>query len=337
MKRLSASGIIAAILLGLAVASGNAGNFDNPVSISRTNPDPWVYQGANGFYYGLSTHEHNNDIVMFRSTNLVALYQGKGKVVWQAPAVGWNTHDIWAPELHEIEGAFYIYYSGGNGARQSCGVLKCAGGDPYHDAWSDAGRLHSPAADDWAIDGTVLQQNGHLYFIWSDISPDNVKKQNLFISRMSSPTALTGPRVELSRPEFPFECHGDPKIIDAVNEGPEILQHNDQTFLVYSCSFCATRYYNLGCLSCNRQADPLVASNWTKSAVSIFKEGNGLYGPGHCSFTKSPSGREDWLVYHAMVSTNEYKRYVCMQKFTWNPDGTPNFGTPQKTGIANPE
>jgi GH43 family beta-xylosidase len=58
---------------------------------------------------------------------------------------------------------------------------------------------------------------------------------------------------------------------------------------------------------------------------------------GHCSFPKSPSGREDWLVYHAMLGPRDPRRYVCLQKFAWNADGTPNFGTPRKTDISNPE
>lgn len=333
-------GLFVAMLIATAavLAASAAETFDNPVSVERSHPDPWVFKHTDGYYYGLSTHEGHADIVMYRGTNLVTLYRSANKVVWRAPATGWNTKDIWAPELHLIDGAFYIYYSGGNGTKQSSGVLKCAGGDPFNGTWTDAGRLYSPTADDWAIDGTVLVQNGRLYFIWSGETPDNMRMQKLFISRMSSPTALTGPRVEISRPTFPFERCGDPKIIEDVNEGPEVLQHGDKTFVIYSCSFCGTHHYKLGMLSCDRKADPMVPANWTKSSVPVFQEGNGLHGVGHCSFTRSPSGQEDWLVYHAMLNDkNDQPRYACMQKFIWNADGTPNFGTPQKTGVPVPK
>ncbi len=325
-------------LFGCFLGADASETFNNPVTTNRTNPDPFVFKDASGCYYGLSTHEGHNNIVMFRGTNLLTLYRGEHRVVWPAPASGWNTRDIWAPELHLIDGKFYIYYSGGNGKKQNTGVLKCAGADPYNGTWTDAGRLFSPEADDWAIDGTVLQQNGNLYFIWSGETPDNMKIQKLFISKMSSPTALTGPRVEISRPTFSFERHGNPKIIEDVNEGPEILQHGDRTFLIYSCSFCGTHYYNLGMLRCDADADPMVPAHWTKSTVSVFHEANGLFGPGHCSFTKSPDGREDWLVYHAMLNDrNDQPRYVCMQPFTWNKNGTPDFGEPRKTGVPAPK
>ena len=55
----------------------------------------------------------------------------------------------------------------------------------------------------------------------------------------------------------------------------------------------------------------------------------GVYGPGHNSFVKSPDGKEDWIVYHgAKFSGAGWNRNVRMQKFDWNKDGTPNFGSP---------
>jgi hypothetical protein len=55
-----------------------------------------------------------------------------------------------------------------------------------------------------------------------------------------------------------------------------------------------------------------------------------VFGPGHNGFFRSPDGTEDWIVYHA--KTNAFYTYrgreTRAQKFTWNPDGTPNFGEP---------
>ena len=60
----------------------------------------------------------------------------------------------------------------------------------------------------------------------------------------------------------------------------------------------------------------------------------GVYGVGHASFTVSPDGAENWIVYHAKsLSTEGWgDRKIRTQKFTWNSDGTPNFGTPTATG-----
>ena len=311
--------------------------FENPVVTDQTHPDPFVFKHDDGWYYGLSTHEGALDIVIFRSKDLVGLYRGERRAIWKSTGADWNKKDVWAPELHLIRGTFYVYYSAGDGTKQSCGVLKCSRNDPFNGQWEECGRLRSPEADDWSIDGTVLQQNGKLYFIWSCETPDNMKMQKLFISEMADPTTLVGPRAEISRPSFAHERRGNAKVIEDVNEGPQVLQHGGKTFLIYSCSFCGTRHYNLGMLMCAETADPMIPANWSKSSVSVFSEGNGLYGTGHCSFTKSPDGTEDWLVYHAMLDDkNDQPRYVCMQPFTWKPDGTPEFGKPRKTGIPTP-
>jgi hypothetical protein len=52
-----------------------------------------------------------------------------------------------------------------------------------------------------------------------------------------------------------------------------------------------------------------------------------------------PDGTEDWIVYHANSSTTQgcdINRTTRAQKFTWNADGTPNFGTPVALGTRLP-
>lgn len=53
-------------------------------------------------------------------------------------------------------------------------------------------------------------------------------------------------------------------------------------------------------------------------------------GVGHASFTTSPDGTEDWIVYHGMENpiTGWAARSIRTQKFGWNEDGSPNFPRP---------
>ncbi|RZK27589.1 MAG: glycosyl hydrolase family 43, partial [Hymenobacter sp.] len=124
-----------------------------------------------------------------------------------------------------------------------------------------------------------------------------------------------------------------------VNEGPEIIQHGGSTFLLYSASHCGTDYYGLGQLRMSSAADPLVASSWTKSPTPVFVQSAHAYGPGHNGFFKSKDGREDWLIYHANSQPGQGcgdLRNPRMQKFTWNADGSPNFGQPVPINVALP-
>ncbi|HEY1056524.1 MAG TPA: family 43 glycosylhydrolase, partial [Emticicia sp.] len=54
----------------------------------------------------------------------------------------------------------------------------------------------------------------------------------------------------------------------------------------------------------------------------------------HASFTTSADGKEWWIFYHAKKSTSPgWARDLRLQKFTWNADGSPHFGTPVPAGI----
>jgi len=69
----------------------------------------------------------------------------------------------------------------------------------------------------------------------------------------------------------------------------------------------------------------------------VFTGTNDVYGVGHASFTKSADGTEDWIVYHSKVNpVPEWERVIRTQKFTWNTDGSPNFGIPTASGEATP-
>ncbi|MFT8112810.1 family 43 glycosylhydrolase, partial [Salmonella enterica subsp. enterica serovar Enteritidis] len=59
--------------------------------------------------------------------------------------------------------------------------------------------------------------------------------------------------------------------------------------------------YALGLLTAPVGANLLDAGAWKKSSVPVFasSEKNSQYGPGHNSFTTTPDGKTDILVYHA--------------------------------------
>ncbi len=88
-------------------------------------------------------------------------------------------------------------------------------------------------------------------------------------------------------------------------------------------------------------SDVLNPASWTKSPQPVFSksEDNRVYGVGHNGFTTSPDGKEDWIVYHAKRKADGKceGRSTRAQKFTWNIDGTPNFGKPVATDVLLPK
>lgn len=88
----------------------------------------------------------------------------------------------------------------------------------------------------------------------------------------------------------------------------------------------------MGRLTYNGTGSILNPASWSKVAQPVFQAGNGVVGVGHASFTKSPDGTEDWIVYHAHrnppAPAGEEIRDIRIQRFTYFANGTPNFGAP---------
>jgi GH43 family beta-xylosidase len=311
--------------------------FTNP--LLNAAPDPWVYQKDTTYYY---LHTLGNRIQIWKTAKMSRLKDVSPVTVFNAPASGDNSRDIWAPELFFIDGKWYIYYtaSDGNDRRHRMWVLENPSADPTEGTWTDKGMLATQPADLWSIDGTILTQDSTLYMVWSGrpfVSGNADLTQNLYISRMSNPFTLTGPTVKISSPDNAWEKHGFP-----VNEGPQILRNpQGQTLLIYSASYCGDDRYALGMMQLTPGTDPMDASNWTKAPTPVFTglASANAFGVGHNAFFKSKDGKEDWLIYHANSSAGQGcggMRNVRMQKFTWTTGGLPNFGEPVATGRAIP-
>ncbi|WP_117209547.1 RICIN domain-containing protein [Allorhizocola rhizosphaerae] len=297
--------------------------FRNP--LVANGADPWL-QYHNGNYY-LATTTWTQQLVMRKSPTITGLSTAPAVNIW-ADTDAANCCNHWAPEFHRLTGPngtrwYYMYTSGRNGTfdYQHLSVLESAGDDPM----GPYRHMGSPLGTNWNIDGSYLQLNGQLYLLWSEFVGSD---QSLWIARMSNPWTVTGPSVVISRPTHSWETQGL-----RVNEAPEVLQRNGRTFLIYSASYCATQHYKLGMLTLNG-ADPMSPASWTKSPNPVFQSANGVYGPGHNGFFTSPDGSQSWIVYHGNASSSQgcsTTRSTRAQPFTWNADGTPNFGAPVST------
>lgn len=309
--------------------------FTNPVV---NGADPWVFK-KDGFYY--YSHTLGNRVAIWKTNALTKLGLVTSTEIYRPAAGAPNSSNVWAPEIHFLDNKWYVYYTAGTGAdaTQRTWVLENSNADPTSGTWTDKGRIYSSDADFWAIDGTVLEYNGSNYFIWSGRPNLAVQNQQIYIAKMTNPWTLQSPTVVLTKPELPWEVSGGP-----VNEGPEILKNSaGKTFLTYSASGCWTDDYSLGMLTLKDGGNPLTATDWTKATQPVFvkQPQNSAYGPGHNAFFKSPDGKEDWIIYHANSNSGDGcadKRNVRIQQFTWNTDGSPNFGTPVKinTSIQKP-
>lgn len=327
--------IVFYLLCGFAV-SASAQTFTNPLLPSGA--DPWsIYK--DGFYYYM--HTVQNKLVLWKTKNLSELKTAAQKTIFTPPTGTMYAKELWAPEIHFLNNKWYVYFAADNGNNNTHRMyaLENSAQDPLKGEWIFKGKV-ADQSDKWAIDGSVFYHQKQLYMIWSGWEGDVNGKQEIFIAKMKNPYTIKGKRYKISSPELAWELHGtlnnpsNPPHV-SVNEGPQILINGDKTFLIYSASGCWTDFYALGMLTLTGK-DLLLASSWTKSSQPVFKqsEKNGVYAPGHNSFFTSPDGKENWILYHA----NDQPGQGCgnfrsprAQKFSWNSDGSPNFGEPLKT------
>lgn len=121
-------------------------------------------------------------------------------------------------------------------------------------------------------------------------------------------------RAIISIPDQPWEKTPYNRTINdrlSSNEGPEQLTNpiTNQTFVIYSAARSDNRDYCLGQLELVGD-DPMSPSSWLKHddyCVFYQNPDEEAYGVGHASFTVSPDGTENWIVYHGKTSSR-----VCL-------------------------
>ena len=339
MKRILSMVIVC--LFGHAVQAQQADGFTNPLLPSGADPFSFY---KDGYYY--YTNSLGNRIDIWKTKNLSNLKTAERKTIYIPPPNTPYSKELWAPEIHFIQGKWYVYFAAdeGHNINHRMYVLENAAADPMQGEWTLKGKV-AAATDKWAIDGDVFTWKGQLYMIWSGWEGDTNGEQDIYIAKMKNPWTIDGDRVRIATPQFDWELHGDLKG-DAtadfvkVNEGPQALMHDDRLFIVFSASGCWTDYYSLGVISFSGN-NLLKADNWKKLPQPFFKlsKENDVYAPGHNSFFKSPDGKEDWILYHANAEPGQGcggHRSPRAQPFTWNADGTPHFGEPVKAGTVLP-
>ena len=308
----------------------------NPLVAQRA--DPFITRPVDGMYYLTGSVPEYDRIVVRGSDTIAGLATAPESVIWRRPSSGQMGGHIWAPELHRIDGRWYVYFAAGdsdNVFRIRMYVLESALADPRDPAgWVLRGQIITPWQS-FSLDSTTFEHAGRRYLAWAQSEPEIAVNTSLYIAEMSSPLAIVGDPVRIATPTKSWETQGF-----KVNEGPAVIERNGRVFMTFSASATDSRYC-MGLLTASADADLLRASSWTKSPEPVFttNEQTKQYGPGHNSFTVAEDGETDVLVYHA----RDYKditgdplydpnRHTRVQKLYWHADGTPLFGVPVGSG-----
>lgn len=306
--------------------------YNNPIVGQRA--DPWVYKDTDGTYYFIATAPEYDRIEIRKSDSINGLGTAEPKVIWTKHETGKMGHHIWAPELHKIDGKWYVYFAAGEAENVwniRMFVLSTDAADPTQGEWVEEGQI-ATERDSFSLDATTFEHQGKRYLIWAQ----NVREgenTSLVMSEMENPTTLTGPEIVISDPEFDWE-----RIGYKVNEGAAVIKHDGKIFVTYSAS-ATDKNYAVGLLWADENADLMDEASWNKSETPVFATNAEArrFGPGHNSFTKAEDGETDVMIYHARVyekirgnSLYDFNRHTRARIVKWDEQGFPDFRQEQR-------
>ena len=300
--------------------------------------DPFITPRTDGRYYFTGSVPEYDRLVVRGATTIGGLSDAAESVIWRRPATGRMGGHIWAPELHRINGRWYMYFAAGDSDdvfRIRMYVLESTLADPLDPVgWTLKGQIQTEW-DSFALDATTFAHRGRRYLVWAQSEPEIAANSSLYIARMSDPWTLASKPTRIASPTRGWEIQGY-----RVNEGAAVLIRNGRIFMTFSASATDARYA-VGLLTADADADLLDRASWVKTPDPVFvtNPATARYGPGHNSFTVAEDGKTDVLVYHARDYRDitgdplyDPNRHTRVQKIYWHPDGTPLFGVPVGDG-----
>lgn len=321
--------------------SKNKETFVNPLG-TEGHPDPCIVWCENDkCYYGISTTGQpslwgDDRIIMHRAEKFCDLFTcSESKVIYQSNAKDETFGYLWAPELHFIDGKWYIYTScqmSDENTVKHVIVLEAKTDSPF-DGFKFLGHINRNV---FAIDPSVYvdEETGEMYICCSEVVPD--VGQVLTIQQMKSPSEPCGERAIIAKAELAFELVPPYIGSRSIVEGGYFIKSPDgRLFIAYSANGCWSDDYAMGLLE-YKGGDMVSADSWEKSPWPIVKKSGGNYGPGHATFFYSPDKTELWICCHCMEKSNPgvepIKRLCHTQRVFFDKTGFPHIGdlVPQK-------
>lgn len=218
--------------------------------------------------------------------------------------------NVWAPELHRLDSAWYIYFTAappdrGKPSHRTL-VLKSTNPEPMVAAsWKFLGLIRN-MPDHRQIDSTVFTTVHGLFCCYSGWPPGDKSdtQQYLYLVKLRTPEgAIPESLVCISRPELPRERFEDNK--RGIDTAPTFLDTSFVTGLVYSasCSWSSERKLALLYLD----GDPMkTSSSRNRQTPLLVSDERPPFGPGQASFIKSSLNDMVCCIYHAQARQDDH-------------------------------
>lgn len=246
-------------------------------AVGETVPlgDPFILLHK-GTYYAYGTHS-DNGIEVYTSNNLKK---------WKLHGLALNKDDVWAdrwfwaPEVYEVNGKFYMYYSADE---HVCVAISDSPLGPFKQE-----KKQPIIANERCIDNSLfIDDNGKAYLFFVRFNDGN----NVWVVEMEDDLIT-------AKPETMHHCiHVSQKweeVQARVNEGPYVLKRNGVYYMTYSANHYQSQLYGVGCATATD-----IMGDWNKYDENpILLSPGELVGAGHHAMFTDKAGKLR-IVYHA--------------------------------------
>jgi beta-xylosidase len=313
---------LATAILALGVTANTPANpdaaatDDTPPPATYSNPfavtmgDPFVLHDGDTYYlYG--TRHAGRGFEAFSSRDLVR-WRNRGFVLEKQPG-SWAQGDFWAPEVVRKDGRCLMFHVGASPVEKRRSVCVAVAESPLGpfreaaapllpgpEAYTDPHPFRDPATGEW----------------WLYVTRDGPPPSRILAARLKpSLTELATTLTECLVGGQAWEAHG-------WIEGPFVVAHDGTYHMLYSGGYFWEAGYAIGTATAPSPAGP-----WRKHEGNpVLKAGNGVTGPGHCSVTESPDGKELFVAYHRHGGQENKERVLAIDRLRF---ARPSAGSPE--------
>ncbi len=306
-------------------------HYQNPV-FDEYLADPFVLQHE-GHYYAYER-------LPFCGRMALPVLHSTDLVNWQQH--GWSLippggDEFWAPEVTFQDGVFYMYYSA-HGIDGKDHQLRVATQTSPLGPFEDAGRLLVPDQP-FTIDAHPFQdKDGQWYLFYSQdfLTLDDPYRvgTGIVVDRLLDMFTLAG------EPRIVIRPHADWQLFKAQRsmygavydwytiEGAALRFHNNRYYCFFSGGAWEHDNYGISYVVADHPLGPYSLPSGNQRVLLRSLPGH-VIGPGHNSFTTSPNGEQEYIVYHAWDPDMTARR-MCIDKLDW-VNGTPVIRGPTWT------
>ena len=302
------------------MSTGPEPTYRNPV-YDGYFADPFVLAWDGGYLaYGTGAPVNGLHFEILQSADLAHWTCIGGAL--QAPT-GELGSDLWAPEVVEAEGRFWLYYSVGFEDRKH--HLRAAAADSPLGPFRDLGVNLTPD-ELFAIDPHPfcdVDGRWYLYYARDVLTGDRVGT-HLAVAEMATMSRLSAPAQPVLAPTADWQIFERGRAIyDATYdwhtlEGPNVRRHDGRYYCIYSGGSYLGEGYHAAWASAPQPLGPWTEPPADRGRLLATVPGR-VRGPGHNSVVTT-NGGTDMLVYHAWNADGS-RRQMCIDPLSWDADG----------------